>query len=159
MGYLDSAAGNDAVATGVLRKTMALTEGGAAGTVTASVALPAESTVLDIIVNGIVLWGAGTSATLIVGDATDPDGYYTAVNVKATDLLAGESISFALAGGKAGAYIANSQVSPRYAAAARSITAVVTTVGTTSTAGRTRVTVVYTTDDSGSLENGVYVAT
>jgi hypothetical protein len=159
MGYLDSAAGNDAVATGVLRKTMALTEGGAAGTVTAAVSLPAESTLLDIIVNGIVLWGAGTAATLIVGDATDPDGYYTDVNLKATELLAGESISFALAGGVAGAYIANSQVSPRYSAAARDITAVVTTTGTTSTAGRTRITVVYTTDDSGSLVNGVYVAT
>ena len=54
-----------------------------------------------------------------VGDVADPNGYYAAINLKATDLLAGESISFALAGGKAGAYIANSQVSPRYAAAER----------------------------------------
>jgi sigma54-dependent transcription regulator len=114
--------------------------------------------VLDIVVDGIALWTAGTSATLIVGDATDPDGYYTAVNLKATDLLAGESISFALAGGKAGAYIANSQVSPRYAAAARTITASVTTVGTTATAGRTRITVTYVTNDSGTLENATYVA-
>jgi hypothetical protein len=81
---------------------------------------------------------------MIVGDGTDPDGYFTAVNLKATDLLAGESISFALAGGKAGAYIANSQVSPRYSAAARTITGSVTTVGTTATTGRTRMIVLYT---------------
>lgn len=159
MTYLDSAAGNDAVATGVLRKSMFITEAGAAGTYTAGVVIPALSTILDIIVNGIALWTAGTAATLIVGDGTDPDGYYTAVNLKATDLLAGESISFALAGGKAGAYIANSQVSPRYAVAARTITASVTTTGTTATAGRTQIDVIYVTNDSGSLENATYVAT
>lgn len=113
-----------------------------AGTYTASVALPAGATVHDIIVNGVALWDAATSAVMIVGDGTDPDGYFTAVNLKATDLLAGESISFALAGTKAGAYIANAQVSPRYAAAARSIIGVVTSVGA-GTAGRTRMTVVY----------------
>jgi hypothetical protein len=158
MVYLDSAAGNNAVPTGTLRKSMFFTEAGAAGVYSGSVDLPALSTVVDIIVNGIALWTAGTSATLIVGDATDPDGYYTAVNLKATDLLAGESISFALAGGKAGAYIANSQVSPRYATAARAITASVTTVGTTATAGRTQIDVIYVTNDSGSLTNATYVA-
>jgi hypothetical protein len=158
MGYLDSSAGNNAVPTGVLRKTMALAESGAAGVYAVSVVLPAHSTVLDIIVHGVALWTAGTAATLIVGDTTDPDGFYTAVNLKATDLLAGESLSFALAGGKAGAYIANSQVSPRYSATARTISASVTTTGTTATAGRTRVTVIYTTDDDGSLENATYVA-
>jgi hypothetical protein len=115
-----------------------------AGTYTASVALPAAATLLDIIVNGVALWAAGTSATMKVGDATDDDGYYTAVNLKATDLLAGESLSFALAGGKAGAYIANSQVSPRYSATARTITGVVTSVGA-GTSGRTRMQVVYAT--------------
>ena len=113
-----------------------------AGTYTATVTVPAGATIHDIIVNGVALWTAATSATMIVGDGTDPDGYYTAVNLKATDLLAGESISFALAGGKAGAYIANSQVSPRYSAAARTISGVVTSVGA-GTAGRTRMTVLY----------------
>jgi hypothetical protein len=110
MGYLDSAAGNDAVATGVLRKSMFFTEAGAAGVYTAGVVLPAASTVLDVVVNGIALWTAGTSAVLIVGDTADPNGFYDDVNLKATELLAGESLSFALAGGVAGAYIANSQV-------------------------------------------------
>lgn len=113
-----------------------------AGAYTASVTLPAGAHLLDVLVEGITLWDSGTSATGIVGDAADDDGYYTAVNLKATDLLVGESISFALAGGKAGAYIANSQVSPRYSATARVITAKVTTVGT-STAGETRVSVIW----------------
>jgi hypothetical protein len=117
------------------------TENGA-GTYTATVPLPAGATLHDIIVNGVVLWAAATSAVLIVGDGTDPDGFYTDVDLKATDLLAGESLSFALAGGQAGAYIANSQVTPRYAAATRNVIGVVTSVGA-GTAGRTRMTVVY----------------
>jgi len=126
------------------------TETAGAGTYTASVPLPAGATLIDVIVNGVALWTAATSAVLKVGDGTDDDGYFTAVDLKATDLLAGESISLAQAGGKAGAYIASSQVSPRYAVAARSIIGVVTTVGGSGTAGRTRMTVVYSapvTDD------------
>jgi hypothetical protein len=125
------------------------TENGA-GTYTATIPLPAGATLIDIIVNGVVLWAAATSAALIVGDGTDPDGYFTGVDLKATDLLAGESLSFAQAGGKAGAYIANSQVSPRYAAAARSIIGVVTSVGA-GTAGRTRMTVLYTAPNSADV--------
>jgi hypothetical protein len=119
------------------------TETAGAGTYTGSVSIPAGATIHDIIVNGVALWTAATSAVMIVGDAADPDGFYTAVDLKATDLLAGESISFALAGGKAGAYIANSQVSPRYSASARVITGSVVTVGGSGTAGRTRMTVVW----------------
>lgn len=118
------------------------TETAVAGVYTGSVTVPAAATIMDIIVNGVALWDTGTSATMKVGDVADDDGYYTAVNLKATDLLAGESINFALAGGKAGAYIANSQVSPRYAATARVVSGIVTTVGT-GTAGRTRMTVIY----------------
>lgn len=155
MTYLDTNAGNTAQ-SGVYSFEGTLEEAGAAGVYTLSTTLPAGATVLDIVLNGVALWTAGTSATGIVGDAGDPDGFYTAVNLKATDLLAGESISFALAGGKAGAYIANSQVSPRYSATARTITFSVTTVGTTATAGRTRMTVVYSVQ--GSPSAGSYVA-
>lgn len=118
------------------------TETSAAGVYTAALTVPAGATIHDIIVNAVVLWAAGTSATLKVGDVADDDGYYTGVNLKATDLLAGESISFALAGGKAGAYIANSQVSPRYSATARVISGIVTQVGTGAT-GVTRMSVVW----------------
>ncbi len=134
--------GTGSTSTGVVQcAEVTFEEAGAAGTYTGSVALPAGATLLDIVVNGVVLWAAGTAATLKVGDAADDDGYFTGVNLKATDLLAGESISFDQAGGKAGAYIANSQVSPRYSATARTISGVVTTTGTTATAGRTRMTV------------------
>lgn len=120
------------------------TETAGAGTYTGSVTVPAGATLLDIIVNGVALWNPATSATLIVGDATDPDGYFTGVDLMATDLLAGESLSFAQAGGKAGAYIANSQVSPRYSATARVISGIVTVVGGSGSTGRTRLVVVFT---------------
>ena len=127
----------------VVCEEVTFTETSGAGVYTGSVAVPADATILDVVVNGVALWTSQTSATLKVGDAADDDGYYIGVDVKATALLAGESLSFALAGGKAGAYIANSQVSPRYSSAARVVSGIVTKVGTTGTAGRTRMTVIY----------------
>ncbi|MCC6271415.1 MAG: hypothetical protein IT190_09065 [Microbacteriaceae bacterium] len=128
----------------VVAAEVTFTETAGAGTYTGSVALPAGATLLDIIVSGVALWDNAGACTLIVGDEGNDDGYYTGVNLKATDLLAGESLSFALAGGKAGAYIANSQVSPRYSATARTISGIITTASTGGGAGRTRMTVVYT---------------
>lgn len=122
---------------------VSFTETAGAGTYTGSVNVPAGATILDVIVNGVALWDNAGTATLIVGDAANDDGYFTGVNLKATDLLAGESLSFALAGGKAGAYIANSQVSPRYSATARVVSGIITTASTGGTAGRTRMTVVW----------------
>lgn len=142
MPYLNPTAGLLREAGGVVAVSGLIVEQGA-GDYQMDVALPAGAVLIDIIVDGIALWGAGTSATLIVGD-TDDDGFYTAVNLKATDLLAGESLAFALAGGKAGAYIANSQVSKRYSAAARTVSAKVAAAGTDAATGRTRVTVLYT---------------
>lgn len=138
------ASGGWRLGSGVVAEEILLTETAAAGVYTGEVAMPAGATLVDVIVNGVALWAATTSATLIVGDGDDPDGFFTGVNLKATDLLAGESLSLALAGGKAGAYIANSQVSPRYSATAREVIAEVTTVGAAGATGRTRVVVVYT---------------
>ena len=129
--------------SGVQSRQVTLTETTGAGVYTGPVVVPAGATILDIIIDGIALWTATTSATLKVGDVAVDNGFYTAVDLKATDLLAGESLSFALAGGKAGSYIANSQVSPRYSATSRTINAIVTTVGAAGNAGRTRMTVVY----------------
>ena len=123
------------------------TETGGAATYTGAVDLPAGATLHDIIINGVALWDNAGAVTMKVGD-TDDDGYYTAINLKATDLLAGESISFALAGGKAGAYIANSQVSPRYSATARTINGIITTASTGGSAGRTRMTVIWSVPTS-----------
>ena len=119
------------------------TETAGAGVYTGSVTIPAGATISDIIVAGVALWNNAGTATLEVGDVTDPDGYFTGVNLKATDLLAGESLSFAMAGGKAGAYVANSQVSPQYAATARVISGIVTTSSTGGSTGRTRMMVMW----------------
>lgn len=141
---LNRLAGIAATATPTVAETVSFTETTGAGVWTGSVAVPAGATIQDILIDGVALWTSQTSATLKVGDVADDDGYYTDVDLKATDLLAGESLSFAMAGGKAGAYIANSQVSPRYSATARTISGIITKVGSTGTAGRTRMTVLYT---------------
>lgn len=122
------------------------TETSGSGVYTGSVTVPANATILDIIVNGVALWNNAGTAAMIVGDAADDNGYFDAVNLKATDLLAGESISFDEAGGKGGAYIANSQVSPRYSATERIVAGIITTSSTGGTTGRTRMTVIYTSD-------------
>lgn len=130
--------------SGIVAETVSFSESTASGsTYTGSVSVPAGASILDIIIDGVALWTAGTTAVLNVGDTGDSDGFFAAVNLKATDLLAGESLSFDQAGGKAGAYIANSQVSPRYSASARTISGVVTTSGTAASTGRTRMTVIY----------------
>lgn len=117
----------------------------AATTYTASVTIPAGATLVDIIVSQVALWTDATAASLEIGDATDPDGYYTAVDLKATDLLATQSLSFAQEGGVGGAYFAgtNTHILHRYNAAAHTITMVATATAGGGTAGRTRVLVVY----------------
>jgi hypothetical protein len=128
--------------------------GTAAGVYSASFEIPAGAVLIDVIVHATALWTAGTSATLIVGDAADDDGIFTAVNLKATDLLATESISATMAGGKHGvdlaldytsvATIGASQVKRRQLGnTARTVSAKVTTVGTLGTAGDTTVTFIY----------------
>lgn len=116
----------------------------AAGTYTGSVAVPAGAWIVDVIVHAVALWDAGTSATMKVGDAADDDGIFVGVNLKATDLLAAESINFDRTGGKEGAYLVGTAThwTTRYSATARTITGVITSVGA-GTAGRTRMTVIY----------------
>jgi len=121
-----------------------------AGTYTANFILPQGATLLDIVVEGEALWGAATSAVLDIGDSADPDGYFSAVNVKATDLAAGESIAIGstqVRGGDDGVYLTvgtSTHISRRFSAAERTISATIVSVGA-GTAGRTRVTVVYST--------------
>lgn len=83
-------------------------------TLTGTVPLPAGSHLLEISFMSTVLWG-GTSASLIIGDTFDNDGWMTALDLKATDLLVGEQYSIlgagtgaalpATLGGKTPAYI------------------------------------------------------
>jgi len=118
-----------------------------AGTYNAVFSIPAEATLLDIIVEAEALWAAGTSAALIVGDAADPDGWFASTNLKATALLAGESISLGstqVQGGVVGAYAIGTLTHMQRGAgkAGATITATVTSVGA-GTTGRTLVTVLY----------------
>ena len=122
-------------------------------TYTGSVAVPAGATILDVVVHAVALWDDGTSAVMKVGDVADDDGIFTGVNLKATDLLAGESISLGYTGGKEGADVdggetAGDHVRRRYLSTARVISGVVTTGGQDGTAGRTRMTVLYAMPNS-----------
>jgi hypothetical protein len=138
--------GAAAVAAPVMSAERTFTETTGAGVYTGSVNVPAGATILDIQVHGIALWTATTSATLKVGDATDDDGWYTAVNLKATDLLVGEVVRFGSTGGKEGVYLvtATGLLNTAYSATARAISGIITTVGAAGSAGRTRMVVVYT---------------
>lgn len=116
--------------------------------------VPPGTLLTDIWVAQEALWTAGTSASLQIGDEGDADGYYTAVDLKATDLLAGEALSFANQGGVGGAYLTvgtNTHVANNYYAAAETLTIDVTVVGTAGTAGVTHVWVFCATEFSGDV--------
>ena len=117
--------------------------GGAAGVYSISTIIPAGAYIQDVQVHTDTLWDSGTSATLIVGDSDDDNGFYTGVNAKATDLVANEVLSFGHDGGKLGAYITDDNgVMTQYSSSARTVTAQMTTVGTT-TAGVTRIVLIW----------------
>jgi len=130
----------------ILFEEVTFTEAGAAGVYTGSVTVPGNSWLLDIKIWNAVYWAAGTTAAMIVGDAADPNGWFDAIDLKATDIVPGEVIDFNNAGGKVGVYLvaATGERELMYAATARVITGEITTTGTTSTAGRTRMMVIYT---------------
>lgn len=139
---LNKLAGIPATHYPAVMASVVFTETTGAGTYTGTISLPAGARIIDIGVDGIALWTATTSASLIVGDGADPDGFFVATDLKATDLLAGEINNLEHPGGKAGAYIASEQ-RVLYSAAARDVIGVVTTVGAAGNAGRTRLYVVY----------------
>lgn len=130
----------------------------AEGTHTGSVTIPAGATIIDIQVQSTVLWAAATSAVMKVGDAADDDGFYTGINLKATDLLVAEVIRFASTGGKEGAYIvtATGELNS-YSASSRVITGVVTQTGA-GTAGRTRMTVIWSQPAASKIISATYAA-
>ncbi len=136
--------------------------GGAAGVYTmVPINIPAGATILDIRVQAIALWNAGTSAALIVGDTEDPNGFYDAVDLKATDLLANQLANFANVTEHAlpGVYLtAAANVKNAYRSAATKVTAEVTTVGTAPTTGETRFLVIYA-NPVDFVKTSTYVAT
>jgi len=146
----------------ILFQEVIFEEAGAAGTYTGSVTVPAKSWLLDIKLFCEAYFAAGTTASMIVGDADDPNGWFDAVDVKATDIVAGtdaEVIDFNNAGGTEGAYLSAStgERARMYDTAERVITGLITTVGTTSTAGEVRMLVMYT--DPTTPTDATYAAT
>lgn len=142
---LNKSDGVPATAYQVVAEEVTFTETTGAGTYTGSVNVPAGATIIDIKVRSTALWDTATSATMKVGDAADDDGWFTGINLKATDLLVGEEINFVQTGGKEGAYL-NTTTGARsaaYNAAAVVISGIVTTVGASGSAGRTRMVVIY----------------
>ena len=117
------------------------------GTYTASVTVPPLSWIIDIRIYGSVLWDSATSATLKVGDGVDDDGWYIGISTKATDLAAGEVLTFNSAGGKPGAYLnTNGLRTTMWSSLERVVRGRITTVTTAAhTNGRTRMMVLYTT--------------
>jgi hypothetical protein len=138
--------GNVAQPGRTLTETILFTETTGAGTYTGSLTVPANALILDIKVWSTALCTATTSALMDVGDAGDPDGWYTQINLKATDLLVGEQIRFGSTGGKEGAYmvVATGELETAFSASARVITGTVVTVGAAGNAGRTYLSVEYT---------------
>jgi hypothetical protein len=124
----------------VLMQEGLFTENGP-GTYTVTLRLPAGSRIFDVGVSGEALWAAATSASLVVGDGAAANGFFLATNLKATDLLVGETNNIEHPGGLAGAYIAAEQ-RKLWQATARNIIGVITSVGA-GTTGRTRLYVQY----------------
>ena len=107
------------------------------GTYTGSASIPAGYSVVDVIVSAYVAWSAATSAALEVGDATDPDGYFTSINLKSAPTV-GSPVSFAEYDSGVGAY---KNVAGKAYAAAGNVIAKAVSVGA-GTNGRTVVEVV-----------------
>jgi hypothetical protein len=120
------------------------TQTSAAGTYTGTVTVPAGALILDIAVWSTVLWNAGTSSLMDVGDVTDPDGWFTQIDLQATDLLVGEQINFIQTGGKEGAYLSltTGKRTAAYSASARAVSGIIVQTGT-GTAGRSFMAVTY----------------
>lgn len=140
--------------TGVyVTKSVLFTENGAGTSYTGTIPIPAGAVLTHVRVIGEVLWN-GTSASLSVGDTASGTGYFSAVNLKATDLLIGEvldSSDESLWGGKNGAYLvsATGQRGPTTSnfgqayVAGSNIVGVVTPGAADGTAGRTLLVVEY----------------
>lgn len=112
------------------------------GTYTGTIALPANSLITDIGLHGIALWNSAGAVAAVVGDGAAANGFFTSTDLKATDLLAGETNNIEHPGGKAGAYIASEQ-RVLYSAAARNVIGVITVASGSGTLGRTLLYVTY----------------
>jgi len=125
---------------------------------TGTVPIPAGAIVHSIKFVNTVLWGA-TTASLIVGDDDDDNGYFEATDCKATDLLVGEVLDTAEEGcwgGVEGAYLvtatgqrgaAETGNSGPYYGVANNIIAVMAVGTPAATTGRSFMSVSYSVGD------------
>ena len=146
----------------MLYEEVTFTETSGSGVYTGSVTVPPKSWLLDVKVYPVALWDNSGTAVFKAGDAATSDGWFTGINLKATDLIAGtnaEVLDFNNAGGKPGGYlVANTgERAVMYAATARVVSGVITTNNTGGSTGRTRMVVIYTTVDT--TTEAAYVAT
>ena len=124
------------------------TETSGAGVYTGTVTVPGNAWLLDIKVINTAYWDNAGTATLKVGDDATDNGWFTGINLKATDLVAGadqETLDFNNAGGKPGAYLvaATGERALMYSALVRIVSGIITTSSTGGTAGRTRMLVIW----------------
>lgn len=119
-------------------ESRSFTETAGAGTWTATVTIPAGAILIDVLFTNTALWTSQTSATLNVGDGGDADGFFAGVDVKSAP-AAGATISALLqstgSGDLKGAY--------KVYATEGTITATIAKVGSTGTAGRSTMHVIY----------------
>lgn len=138
---------------GVVALTALFTEDATSLTHTATFAIPAGATLLDILVVPQVLWTGGTAA-FTCGDAAAATGWFTTTNLKATDLVLGERLQASNAnnwGGVNGAYLTtagrfgqqSTTMIGGFCPTAYSVIGVVTVGTPATTVGRTRMTVFY----------------
>jgi hypothetical protein len=136
----------NATAGGIQTKELTFTETVGAGTYTGTVVVPAGATVQDVQVRNTALWTASVSASLVIGDGDDANGYVEATNVKTAPIAdtngAGAGFSSRLTlGATIGVYKGGAG---KFCAAQKTITATITTVDVaTGNTGITRVLVTY----------------
>jgi len=73
----------------VVTEGCSFTEDGSGTAYTCTKEIPAGAVLIDVCFTTTVLWD-GTSASLQIGDDDDPNGWFTATDLKATDLVVGE---------------------------------------------------------------------
>jgi len=129
--------------------SVAFVEDGSGTSYTGTVPIPAGSFLWDAQFQSTVLWD-GTSAAMDFGDDDDPNGYFSAIDLKATDLLVGQVLSITNSenwGGKQGVYLvaATGLRSAIYYPTANNVMAVVTPGAADGSAGRSFMHVLYST--------------
>lgn len=137
----------------IITKMVEFAETATGLTHTGTVPIPAGAILLGIDVIPQVLWGGGAAA-MDVGDTASGNGYFSAINLKATDALVGEVFDTNVSelwGGKQGAYLVaatgrrgptSSNFGKKYVAGSN-IVGVITVTTPAVTTGRTTMVVRY----------------